>query len=68
MEMIMRAVCPENKEHNEFYTTAHVLQEWKVTPEGTFIEEIEGSLEVVHGPDSGNTWECAECGATAEVS
>jgi hypothetical protein len=64
----MRAECPNNKEHKEFITTAHVMQEWKVDEEGRFIEVIDNALQVTHGVNKDNTWECAICKGIAIVN
>jgi hypothetical protein len=64
--VIMKAICANNKIHNEFITTAHVVQTWKVDKEGDFIEEV-STDEVTHGPDKNNIWTCAICGAKAIV-
>lgn len=63
----MRAVCPVDSSHVEFITPIHVMQDVRVTAEGGFIEEI-ATLEMTHGPNPGNIWECANCGAEAEVT
>ena len=62
----MKATCPNEPEHNVFFTTAHVVEEWKVDREGNFIM-VCGTLETVHGPHPDNVWECAICGCHAEV-
>lgn len=64
----MKAVCPNNPEHNKFITVAHITQYWKVDSEGYFIEFAENCLEVTHGPDEGNSWTCDICGAEAIVT
>jgi len=66
----MRALCPNDPEHDEFLTTAHVVEEWRVDREGNFLELAppDGSaLEVSHGADPANIWTCAICGADARV-
>lgn len=62
----MRARCPKNDEHGQFFTNAQVLEEWKVDRNGNFMEVIE-SLDTVHGPHRDNEWVCAICGALAKV-
>ena len=62
----MKATCPTNKEHKTFYTTAHVVEEWKVDENGDFLDRIE-FLDVAAYPDRDNCWTCAECGAEATV-
>ena len=66
-ECKVKAICPKNKEHDEFYTTAHVMQEWKVDSKGNFIEVAGDCLQITHGPDKGNIWLCAICDSVAEV-
>jgi hypothetical protein len=63
----MKATCPKNPQHQRFITTAHVMQEWAVDPEGEFLEEITACLDVTQKPNVGNTWTCAICGEEAEV-
>lgn len=62
----MKATCPNNHEHKEFLTVAHVTQDWKVDENGQFLEEIE-TLETTYGPNVNNIWSCAICGAEATV-
>jgi len=66
----MKATCPKDPNHNRFVTVAHVTEDWIVDEAGNFIELAGkgGESEVVHGPNPGNTWECAECGAQATVT
>ena len=63
----MKATCPNNPDHKEFVTTAHVMQEWKVDENGEFIDVTDDSLEVSHWPSSYNLWTCNECYADAVV-
>jgi len=58
--------CPEDPEHNEFHTTAHVMQDWAVDRKGNWISTIDDCLQVTHGPDKDNGWACAVCGAAAK--
>lgn len=62
----MKATCPNDPEHKQFLTTAHLMQEWVVDEHGNFVEHSL-DLETSHGPDSGNIWTCYTCGAQAEV-
>jgi len=62
----MRAKCPNDPTHRRFVTTAHVVEEWLVDSAGLWVE-TRCTLETAHGPDPGNIWQCAECGATAVV-
>jgi|GEM_PF-1085514 len=59
-----RIVCP-NACGDEFITTAHVMQDWKVDGTGNFIETANNCLEVTHAPSDGNLWTCAVCGSEA---
>lgn len=61
------AICPNNKNHKKFGTTAHVTQDRKVDEEGNFVESINDCVEVTHGPNVENTWTCCTCGAEAIV-
>lgn len=58
-------VCPNHCD-SLFATPAHVVQTWKVDAFGNFIDEM-STDSTTHGPDDGNTWECLECGAEAEI-
>lgn len=63
----MKAVCPNNKEHKEFITSAHVMQDWKVDEQGNFLAVTDESVQTSHGPNPDNTWTCVACGAEAKV-
>ena len=63
----MKATCPNNKDHKQFVTVVHVTEDWVVDENGNFLEVFGEEGEVVHGPDTGNTWTCLECGAIAVV-
>jgi len=65
----MKAICPKNPKHNEFVTTAHVMQEWIVDEGGRFIRVFGGAecLEVTAPPDPDNVWNCKECWAEAKI-
>lgn len=56
--------CPNHCDGAQFYATAHVVQDWKVSATGTFLEEV-GTSEVTHSPDADDVWQCSECGAEA---
>ncbi len=58
------AWCPKNREHKEFYTSAAIMETWHVDSEGHWIATVEQG-DVLHAPDTGNTWECVDCGETA---
>ena len=63
---MLTATCPNDPNHDRFITTAHVMEEWRVTRHGDYIETVRG-LETTHPPDAGNSWESAVCGAAATV-
>lgn len=60
----MPAVCPKNKKHKVFLTTAHEVHDWEVDPNGDFIKDI-GCSEIAAKPDRGNIWTCKACGSQA---
>ena len=62
----MKATCTQSPDHNVFYTTAHVVEEWKVDREGNFLS-LNETVEVTHKPNRFNKWECAICGSLARV-
>ena len=62
----MKATCPNDPEHKQFVTTAHVTEEWIVDEHGEWVRTLQ-SLETAHGPDSGNIWTCFLCGTEAKV-
>jgi len=64
----MKAVCPNNPDHDKFRTVVHELHEWTVDAAGNYLESGNECLETVHGPDAGNTWTCAYCHARAVVT
>lgn len=51
----------------EFITTAAVMQDWKVTGDGTFIEVVQDCLDVLAQPSDDNIWSCAECGCDSPI-
>jgi ribosomal protein S27AE len=57
-------ICP-NGCGDEFFTPAHIMQEWKVDAFGNFISVAEECLQVTHHPHDDNTWTCAVCGQSA---
>ena len=61
----MKAVCPNNKDHKQFVTVAHIAQEWVVDENGNFLEVFNPCTDTVAPPDHGNIWECKTCGAEA---
>jgi len=62
-EIRKRFVCP-NRCGDEFYTSAHVVEEWKVNGLGVWIE-TSSTLETTHDPEDDNVWSCAKCGEQA---
>lgn len=64
----MKAVCPNNHEHKEFITVAHIAQDWVVDENGNFLEVAEECTETVASPNRENTWVCKICGAEATVA
>jgi len=57
-------ICP-NGCGDEFYTTAHVMQEWKVDGYGNFISVEDDCLQITYAPNNDNIWACVICGADA---
>lgn len=63
----MTATCPNNPAHDQFLTTAHVMEEWVVDRAGNYLD-TETCMETTHGPDPDNLWICKSCGAEAKVT
>lgn len=61
----MKAICPNNSEHNNFYTTVHVVQKWIVDEHGNHIKTSNECLQVTHRPDMDSFLQCSICGAKA---
>ena len=59
--MKSKHICPRCG-RKEFFTTAHVVQEWKVDEDGNFLECTNGCIEVDADPDDDNIWICIKCG------
>lgn len=56
--------CP-NCGHDVFYTTAHVVELWKVDNNGNHLETID-CLETAYYPDDDDdVWWCEKCGYEA---
>ena len=53
----MKMICPKCG-GNEFITTAHVMQDWKVNASGNYLETINGCVQVDRNPDPDNIWTC----------
>jgi hypothetical protein len=64
----MKATCPKDPEHKEFYATAHVAEEWIVDETGQFLDHADLPGEVTHAPGPDDVWTCKECGAEAVVT
>ncbi len=65
----MKATCNSNPKHDRFITVIHVTQDVIVDREGNFMDDAgTHESEITHGPNSGNTWICKECGAEATVT
>lgn len=62
---IILHVCPNHCGAN-FEVTAHVTQDWQVDAEGNFEKALNQCVEVTHGPQDSDCWECSKCGAEAE--
>lgn len=64
--MRLVAVCPSDRSHNEFLTTAHVTETWVVDRYGDFESKLESDAgEVIHAPDPEDIWQCRICGKDA---
>lgn len=63
----MKAVCPNNREHDRFITTAQVKQDWIVDENGNFIETSDNCSDILEHPTKYNIWICEECGVEANV-
>lgn len=64
----MKATCPNDPNHKEFITVAHVTEDWVVDPYGNFVEIYDqNQTEVVADPHPDNYWTCKVCGAQATV-
>ena len=64
----MKATCPKDETHKRFITVATVTEDWIVDSWGDFLDDYgESNGDVIHHPDPGNIWTCAECGEEAKV-
>ena len=50
----------------EFYVTAHVVQDWLVDYDGNYIKTADDCVEVAHYPKDDDIWTCNKCGYEAE--
>lgn len=64
--MASKHICPKCG-GKDFYTTAHIMQEWLVNENGDFVSVATECLEITHGPDDDNIWTCTMCGAEAVI-
>lgn len=62
----LRAVCPASPAHAEFFSSARVVEMWRVDRDGNWLSTVEGQSETEERPHPGRAWECAECGSRAE--
>ena len=62
----MKAICPNNSNHQEFLAGATVRQEWKIDSSGNFLEETNTCSDIIDKPDLGIGWTCFTCGADAK--
>ena len=61
----MKAICPNNREHDRFTTTVHVMQEWEVDSKGEYLDVVDDFMQISSPPDIQNIWICSECGEQA---
>ena len=47
--------------HDRFYVSPHVVQDWIVDGHGNWLETVEDCTEVIHKPDSDDIWTCVGC-------
>lgn len=59
--MRYRHRCADCGNTKQFYTVAHVAQDWLVDEFGDFIKAESPCVEVVARPNNDNEWECAVC-------
>ena len=59
--MKSKHVCPKCG-GKEFYTTAHIMEEWLVDENGNFIAVSSNCIEIDAEPDDDNIWTCKNCG------
>ena len=50
----------------EFYVTAHVVQDWLVDCNGDYVETVDDCIEVAHYPKDDDIWTCKKCNYEAE--
>ena len=56
----MKKKCPKCGAES-FCVSAHVVQDWIVDSNGTFMQEADSCVEVTHYPDDEDIWTCAKC-------
>jgi hypothetical protein len=64
---MMKATCTKDPSHDEFFTLATVQQDWIVDRHGDWIRTTDDCTAIFAGPDPDNAWQCAICGADADV-
>lgn len=64
--MRSKHICPHCG-GKEFYTVAHIMEEWLVDEDGDFIAVSTNCIEIDHEPDDDNIWTCKYCGEEAIV-
>lgn len=56
----MRLTCPNDPEHDSFYTTAEVLEEWITDRHGNW-QETTATIETTRAPTADSQWLCKDC-------
>lgn len=62
----MKATCPNDPTHLTFTTKISVVEEWRVTDTGHFVERINDDAPI-EGPSLTTTWVCDTCGDKATI-
>jgi hypothetical protein len=62
----MKAVCPNDVNHDKFLTIAYEMHEWLVDEKGQYLDD-NGCIDVSVWPQKENHWQCAICGSEAKV-
>lgn len=63
----MKAVCPNDRSHNQFITFVQANVDWVVNQYGEFIHELD-IVEYIDGPKKENIWTCNICGSQAIIT
>lgn len=53
---------------DEFFVSAHVVQDWKVNSDGDHLKTVTECVEVTHAPDDDDIWTCFKCSYSAAGS